>query len=114
MPTTVDEYIATFPDEVRARLTEIRRHIHAAVPAVTESLRYGMAAFTVDGQLLVHLAGWKRHIALYPLPAGDEEFETAVAPYRDARSTARFPLNQPVPYELIDQIVRRLAESRLS
>jgi uncharacterized protein YdhG (YjbR/CyaY superfamily) len=109
---TVDEYIASFPPDVRSVLEEARRRIHAVVPAAGEAISYGIATFTLDGRYLVYLAGWKRHISVYPVPSGDEAFEQAIAPYRSAKSTVRFPLNKAVPYELIERVVEVLLTRR--
>jgi uncharacterized protein YdhG (YjbR/CyaY superfamily) len=71
-----------------------------------------MPTFTVGGSALVHVAAWKQHIALYPVPTGDEAFERDIAPYRAAKSTARFPLRSPIPYDLIARLVVLLLEGR--
>ena len=93
--STVDGYIAALDDaEARRRLTEIRRAIHAAIPDVVESISYDMPTFTTGGRRL-HVAAWKHHIAIYPVPTGDDAFEQDIAPYRAARSTARFPRRRP-------------------
>ena len=101
---TVDEYLGSFPAEVGAILREIRGRVHRAVPEAGEKLSYGIAAFTLDGRSFIYLAGWRRHIAVYPVPPLDEELEREVAPYRAARSTLRFPLGQPIPYDLIERL----------
>jgi uncharacterized protein YdhG (YjbR/CyaY superfamily) len=108
----MDGYIETFSDDVGARLTGIRRRIHAAVPGVTETISYQMPTFTLDRRPLVHMAAWKRYISLYPAPAGDEEFERLAGPYRAQRSTLRFPHNQPIPYDLIDRLLELLVRLR--
>ena len=108
----MDGYIVTFPDDVRERLTEIRRRIHAAVPELTETISYQMPTFTLDGRPLVHMAAWKRYISLYPAPFGDEEFERQAAQYRAQRSTLRFPHNQPIPYDVIDRLLELLVRLR--
>jgi uncharacterized protein YdhG (YjbR/CyaY superfamily) len=109
---TVDEYIASFPPDVRSVLQQARRRIHAVVPAAGETISYGIASFTLDGRYLVYLAGWKRHVSLYPVPTGDEAFEEAIGPYRAAKSTVKFPLAKAVPYELIERIVEQLLAQR--
>lgn len=107
---TVDEYIASFPEPVQEALVGIRRSIHEAVPGAGEAISYGMATITLGGRYLVGFAGWKRHIGLYPAPTGDEAFELEMAPYRAARATARFPLDQPIPYGLIARAAALLAQ----
>jgi uncharacterized protein YdhG (YjbR/CyaY superfamily) len=101
---TVDEYIASFPDEVQSILREIRGRIHRAVPGAGEKVSYGIATFTLDDRYFIYLAGWKQHIAVYPIPPVDEELERELAPYRAAKGTLRFPLRKPIPYDLIERI----------
>jgi uncharacterized protein YdhG (YjbR/CyaY superfamily) len=110
--TSVEEYIATFPADVRAVLGKVRRAILGAVPGAGEAISYRIAAVTLDGTPLLYFAGWKRHVSLYPVPAGDAEFERALEPYRAAKSTLRFPLSQPVPLDLIARVARRHAAAR--
>jgi uncharacterized protein YdhG (YjbR/CyaY superfamily) len=105
-PTTISAYIASFPDDVRAVLANVRQAILGAVPDADEQVSYGIAAITVGGAPLLYFAGWKRHISVYPAPAGDADFDRAAAPYRSGRSTLKFPLDQPVPYDLIAQAAR--------
>lgn len=112
MPETIEEYIASFPPEVRTVLEEARRAIRAAVPGAGETISYGIASFTVGGRHLVYLAGWKRHISVYPVPEGDDALEAAIAPYRAAKGTLKFPLNKPVPYDLIERVAARLLAQR--
>jgi len=103
--STVDGYIEALDDaEVRHRVTEIRRVIRETVPDVVETISYGMPTFTLGGRRL-HVAAWKQHIAIYPVPAGDDSFEQDISPYRAARSTARFPMRQPLPYDLVERLV---------
>jgi len=71
-----------------------------------------MPTITLGGRPLLHFAGWKHHISLYPAPAGDDALERRLAPYRSARSTLRFPLSQPVPYDLIAQVARLRLQQR--
>jgi uncharacterized protein YdhG (YjbR/CyaY superfamily) len=110
--TSVDEYIASFPADVQAVLGQVRRAILGAVPGAGEAISYRIAAVTLDGAPLLYFAGWKRHVSLYPVPAGDAEFERALEPYRAAKSTLRFPLSQPVPLDLIARVARRHAAAR--
>jgi len=111
---TVDEYIDSFPDDVRILLEEIRRRISAAVPESAETISYQIPAFTLDGGAFVYVAGWKHHIAVYPIPPGDESLEQDLAPYRAAKGTLKFPLKQPIPYDLIERVVVLLAADRMS
>ncbi|RMI30048.1 iron chaperone [Nocardia stercoris] len=109
-PATVDAYIAGFPPAVRDRLTEIREVIHRAIPAATEAISYKIPVFRLDGRNVVFFAGWKDHLSVYPVPEGDAEFEAAVAPYRSGRGTLKFPLDRPVPYDLVAGVAVRLAQ----
>ena len=103
---TVGEYIGSFPAGVQPILEQVRRAILDAVPGAGETISYHIPTITLGGRPLLYFAGWKRHISLYPAPAGDEALERRLAPYRSARSTLRFPLSQPVPYDLIAQVAR--------
>jgi uncharacterized protein YdhG (YjbR/CyaY superfamily) len=105
-PATVDEYIGTFPADVQPILERVRQAILRAVPTARETISYQIPTFTLDGARLLYFAGWKHHISLYPAPRGDESFEHQLGPYRSAKSTVRFPLSRPVPYDLIEQIAR--------
>jgi uncharacterized protein YdhG (YjbR/CyaY superfamily) len=109
---TVDDYLAGFPAETRAVLTEIRRTMHAAVPGAGETISYDIPALTLGGRTIVHYAGWKHHVSVYPVPDGDDAYQAAVAPYRSGASTAKFPLARPVPYDLIARIAELLAAAR--
>ena len=109
---TVDEYIGSFPDDVRIILEEIRRRIRAAVPEAAETISYQIPTFTLDGSAFVYFAGWKHHVAVYPIPSGDEAFERELAPYRAAKGTLKFPLKQPIPFDLIERVAALLAAQR--
>ena len=107
---SVDEYIASFPADVQVILQQVRRKILDAVPAAGERISYHIPTITLGGQPLLYFAGWKRHISLYPAPAGDEAFERRLGPYRAERSTVKFPLSRPIPYDLIEQVARLRSE----
>ncbi len=102
--TSIDEYITSFPEPVQDVLQEIRRTMHGAVPGAGERISYDIPAITLDDRSLVYFAGWKRHVSVYPIPDGDEDYEMELAPYRSGASTAKFALNKPVPYDLIERI----------
>jgi uncharacterized protein YdhG (YjbR/CyaY superfamily) len=110
--TTVDKYISGLPDDVRPIMERIRIMVHVLVPDAEETMSYGMPTITRDGRYLMYFAGWKKHVAIYPLPAGDAEFERDIAPYRAAKGTARFPLGKPIPYELIERLLALLIAQR--
>jgi len=112
-PDDVDVYIDRAAESVRPVLQQIRRTVHAAVPGSGERISYQMPTITLDGESLLHFAGWKHHIGLYPLPTIlDEELRRELAPYETGKGTARFPLDEPIPYELIARLAALLAEQR--
>jgi uncharacterized protein YdhG (YjbR/CyaY superfamily) len=107
---SVDEYIGSFPADVQAILQQVRQTILDAVPAARETISYQMPTITLGGARLLYFAGWKRHISLYPAPAGDETFERRIGPYRAEKSTVKFPLSRPIPYDLVEQVARLRTE----
>ncbi|MBT2401891.1 DUF1801 domain-containing protein [Streptomyces sp. ISL-100] len=110
---TVDDYIASFPQDVRGILERVRRTIHEAAPeGVGEKISYGIPAVTLNGRNLVYFAGWKQHVSVYPVPEGDREFQRDIQPYRSGKGTLKFPLNEPVPYTLITRVVEHLVAER--
>jgi uncharacterized protein YdhG (YjbR/CyaY superfamily) len=112
MAATIEEYLAALPDDVRARVEEVRRVVHERVPDAGETISYAMPTFTLDGQPLVHVAAWKEHIGLYPLPPLDPELDAAVAPYRGTKDTMKLPHAKPLPCDLVARVVDVLAERR--
>jgi uncharacterized protein YdhG (YjbR/CyaY superfamily) len=109
---TVDDYIDSFPVEVRERLTAVRRITAQVVPDAQEGIGYGIAAVRVAGRPVFYYSGWKRHIALYPVPDGDAALDRALAPYRAGKGTLRFPLDRPLPEDLVRRVVAALADGR--
>jgi uncharacterized protein YdhG (YjbR/CyaY superfamily) len=105
-PKTIDAYIAAFPQDVQAVLQQIRQVIHEVVPGLGETMSYGMPTFTLKGKYLVYIAAHKKHIGLYPAPTGVEEFQEAVARYGEGKGTLKFPLNKPMPFDLIRAIAQ--------
>ena len=110
--TTIDEYISTFPADIQAILKKMRQSIQKAAPDAVETISYGIPTFNLNGKHLVFFAGWKQHISLYPLPAGDEAFQQEIAHYKRAKGTIQFPLDKPLPYELVEQIVILLIKEK--
>jgi len=102
--TTIDEYIATFPEEIQKTLSELRATIKAAAPDAKEKISYQMPTFDLKGNL-VHFAAYKNHIGFYPAPSGIEKFRDELSAYEGAKGSVKFPLEKPVPYDLIAQIV---------
>lgn len=110
----VDEYIGSFPPDVQVILQEVRSRILKVVPAASETISYQMPTVMLDGRYLVYFAAWKHHVGLYPVPEADEAFERELAPYRASKGTVRFPLGQPVPYDLIERMVALMVERRVA
>ena len=94
---TVDEYVASLPENARPVLEEVRRVVHRVVPDVSETISYQMPTFVLDGKALVHVAAWKKHLGLYPLPPMDDELTKSVEPYRVAKDAMQLRYDRPVP-----------------
>ena len=110
--TTIDEYVAALPEGVRPVLEEVRRVVHRVVPDAGETISYQMPTFVVDGLPLVHVAAWKNHLGLYPLPAMDGELAAAVEPYRGAKDAMQLRYDRPVPWELVERVVAAMLDQR--
>lgn len=104
-PKNIDEYIAGFPKDVQELLQKVRKTIREAAPEAEEAIKYQIPTFVLKGNL-VHFAAFKNHIGFYPAPQGMEEFKEELASYEAGKGTARFPLDQPIPYGLISKIVK--------
>jgi len=104
-PETIDEYIAMFPPAVQEVLEKIRLTIRAAAPAAQEAISYQIPTFKLNGNL-VHFAAFKAHIGFYPPVKGDAKLVKAVSPYAGPKGNLRFPLDQPIPYDLIKRIAK--------
>jgi uncharacterized protein YdhG (YjbR/CyaY superfamily) len=104
-PKNIDEYIAAFPPDVRSILEQIRMTIRNVAPDAQEAISYRMPAFRQHG-VLVYFAAFSNHIGLYPPVSGDAGIAKAIAPYAGEKGNLRFQLNQPIPYGLIEQIVK--------
>ena len=109
---SIDEYIAACPEETHERLQEIRDAVKRLAPNAKEKISYQIACFELNGKNLIHFAGWKKHISLYPVLAGDEAFNQAISKYADGKGTVKFPLDEPMPMKLIGKIVKyRVADN---
>jgi len=108
-PKNMDEYIAACAPEVRAILERIRRTVRNAVPDAQETISYRMPTFTLHG-VLVHFAAFKKHIGFYPPVRGDAKLQKAIATYAGEKGNLQFPLDQPIPYGLIERIVKHRAK----
>jgi len=111
-PKDIDEYIAGFPKETQEILEKIRTTIRKAAPDAEETINYQIPTFTLKGNL-VHFAAYKKHIGFYPAPSGIERFKDELAAYEGAKGSVRFPLDEPIPYDLISEIVTFRAKENL-
>lgn len=107
---TIDEYIMSFPEDVQRILKEIRQTIAKTAPLAAETISYQMPTFKIDGKYLVYFAGWKNHVSLYPVPS-NTTFQDELAPYLSGKGTAKFPLNEPIPYDLVKKVVLALMKA---
>jgi uncharacterized protein YdhG (YjbR/CyaY superfamily) len=103
-PKDIDTYIAGFPQDVQEKLEKLRVTIAEAAPDAEETISYQIPTFTLKGNL-VHFAAYKRHIGFYPTPSGIERFKDELSAYEGAKGSVKFPLDKPIPYDLIRQIV---------
>ncbi|MBS9525412.1 DUF1801 domain-containing protein [Litoribacter alkaliphilus] len=108
-PQSVKEYIFSFPKKVQLMLELVRAVIRRAAPEAEESISYGMPTYKLNGNL-VHFAAFKHHIGFYPVPKGMEEFEDELKAYKTGKGSIQFPLDKPLPLDLISRIVKHRAE----
>jgi uncharacterized protein YdhG (YjbR/CyaY superfamily) len=101
---SIDDYISGFPVEVQYLLQQVRLKIKELAPRAEEAISYGIPTFKLNGNL-VHFAAFKNHIGLYPTPSGLEEFEKELSPYKQGKGSVQFPLDKPLPLDLIGKIV---------
>jgi uncharacterized protein YdhG (YjbR/CyaY superfamily) len=108
---SIDAYIATFPQDVQVKLNALRKLIRELAPDATEKISYRIPTFYLHGNL-VHYAAYPKHIGFYPTSSGIAEFEEELANYKHAKGSVQFPLDRPLPMELIARIVKfRLQEN---
>lgn len=111
-PKTIEEYIAGFPPDVQAILQQIRATIREEAPEAQEAIKYQIPTFVLNGNV-VHFAAFKKHIGFYPTPTGTKHFQQELSGYKAAKGSIQFPLSEPIPFDLIREIVRfRVEESR--
>jgi uncharacterized protein YdhG (YjbR/CyaY superfamily) len=109
---SIDEYILQFPSEVQEILEKLRRVIKESAPDAKEKISYQMPAFVLNGNL-VYFAAYKKHIGFYPTPSGINAFKNELSEYKGGKGTVQFPIEKPLPYELISRIVKfRAAENK--
>ena len=112
-PNNIDEYIADFPENVQTLLNQVRSTIRQTAPDAIESIGYGMPAYKLYGRPLVYFAGYKNHIGFYATPTGHSEFAKELSNYKQGKGSVQFPLDLPVPCELIAQMVAFRATENL-
>lgn len=101
----IDEYIAQFPTNIQTVLEKIRKLIRKLAPKAQETIKYGIPTFQLNGNL-VHFAAFKNHIGFYPTPSAIVAFKEALIPYKQAKGSIQFPLEKPIPYDIIENIVK--------
>lgn len=102
---TIDEYIEPFPEEVQRILEKIRETIRKAAPEAVEAMSYQIPTFKLNGKNLVHFAAWKNHIGFYATPSGNKAFKKELSVYTGSKGAVQFPLEKPIPYDLVKKIV---------
>ena len=110
--TTIDDYIAGFPESTQELLERVRQTIRKAAPNAEEAISYGIPTFKLNGNL-VHFAGYKNHIGFYPVPQGLDAFKEELSQYKGAKGSVQFPLDQPLPLDLITKITKYRVEQNL-
>ena len=112
---SIDEYIASFPEDVQKILKEVRATIRTAAPGAGEKISYGIPTFTMNGKYLIYFAGWKNHISIYPIPTGSAAFNKQISKYVEGKGTVKFPIDKHLPLKLIAQMVKlKVAEKSKS
>lgn len=111
--STIDEYIADFPAEVQAILQKIRQTIQKAAPNGEEAISYQIPAFKLNGRILIYFAAFKNHVSVYPAPRSTPKFKDELAKYKGGKGTVQFPLDKPIPYDLVRRIVKFKTEQNL-
>ena len=113
LPQDIDEYISSFPEEVQRKLEKLRTSIRESAPDAVEKISYQMPTFALEGNL-VHFAAYKGHIGFYPTPSGIKQFKKELSAYKGAKGSVQFPLDQPIPYGLIKEIVAYRVKENLA
>lgn len=101
----IDEYISYFPASTAKLLQQVRMTVRKAAPKAEETISYGMPAFRSKGKVIIYFAGYKNHIGFYATPAGHAEFQKELSVYKQGKGSVQFPLDQPMPLDLIKRIV---------
>lgn len=103
---SIDEYIAACPEQSQSYVQKIREIVKSVAPKAKEKISYQIACFELNGKNLIHFAGWKKHVSMYPIPAGTKEFTKEISKYADGKGTIKFMLDKPLPIKLIRQVVK--------
>jgi uncharacterized protein YdhG (YjbR/CyaY superfamily) len=107
--TSIDGYLASLPHDEQLILTKIRRIVKAKVPAAIETISYQLPAFKLD-KVFIYFAAFKKHIGIYPPVKGDGKLKKELLPYRGEKGNLKFPLDEPMPYELIGRVAAALSK----
>lgn len=110
--SSIDEYISQFPPDIQEILQRLREVIKEAAPEAQEKISYQMPTFALHGNL-VHFAAHKKHIGFYPAPSGIEAFKDQLSGYKGAKGSVQFPIEKPLPYELVKDIVKFRVEENV-
>ena len=111
-PNTIDDYISMFPEQTQELLQQVRNTIKKAAPGSGEKISYGIPTVTMNDNYLIYFAGYKYHISVYPAPRGVEAFKEELSRYKGGKGTVQFPLDKPIPFNLISRITKfRLKEN---
>jgi len=102
---TIDEYIKASPKDVQSILQRLRLTIQKAAPEAVETISYQMPTFKLNGKGLVYFAAFKNHIGFYPIPSGIEAFKKELSRYKQGKGSVQFPIEKPIPYDLVRKIV---------
>ncbi len=106
---TVEEYLASFPDDVRSIVERVRASIRAAIPEATERISYGVVKVESAGHHALYFGGWKKHVGMYPIPTLPDALEAEIAPFRSTEHALHFAYDSELPYELISRVAAALA-----
>lgn len=112
-PNNIDEYIASFPEDTQKLLEQVRATIKKAAPEAEETISYAMPSFNLNKTYLVYFAAYKNHIGFYPAPVSMEAFKKDLAAYKTGKGSVQFPLDQPLPVDLITRIVKFRVEENV-
>lgn len=111
---TIDTYISRYPIAVQEILIKLRRIVKKILPDATESITYGIPTFKHNGKYVVFFGAYPQHISLYPIPPCPNSFNKKIEPYRAGKGTIKFPLHKPIPYDLVEEIVKLSLEDNIA